>query len=251
MRMSLGFLLCAVAMAQEWEVLFDGREVGAWRTATGDRFPEASWEVKDGLLQTIPGPLFAQDLWTRGVYRDFEMEFEWRVEAKGNSGVKYLIQDWLQGRQVNGRPVVGKPGEKMALDGLTAADGAFEYTIGYEYQVIDEENLPAGLGPAQLTAAWYGFLAPARRAGTRPGVFHRSRIVVNGDHVQHWLDGELMLRFDIGSADWEAAMARVGRGSARVLRELPRRETPIALQHHSSRVAFRMVRVRRLSASAR
>ncbi|MBL8218725.1 MAG: DUF1080 domain-containing protein [Bryobacterales bacterium] len=246
MRFGMLLMLVLPAMGQEWEVLFDGRDVKAWRTATGETFPAASGEVKDGLLQTIPGPVFAQDLWTRAVYRNFEMEFEWRVEAKGNSGVKYLVQDWLHGRQVNGRPVVGKAGVKMALDGLTAADGAFEYTIGYEYQVIEEESLPASMGPVQRTGSLYGVLPPVKAAGTKAGVFHRSRIVVRGDDVEHWLDGELMLRYRIGSAEWAAGVETFARSNARVLRDLPRRETPVALQHHSSRVAFRNVRVRRL-----
>lgn len=246
MRFGLFWIMCLPVMGQPWEGLFDGRDVRAWRTATGDQFPSASWEVKDGLLQTIPGPLFAQDLWTRGVYRNFELEFEWRVEAKGNSGVKYLVQDWLHGRQVNGRPVVGKAGEKMSLEGLTVEDGAFEYTIGFEYQVIEEESLPASMGPVQRTGSLYGVLAPVRAAKTRAGVFHGSRIVVRGNDVEHWLDGELMLRYRIGSQEWEAGVEKFARGNARMLRELPRRETPIVLQHHSSRVAFRNVRVRRL-----
>ncbi|MFN7934662.1 MAG: DUF1080 domain-containing protein [Bryobacteraceae bacterium] len=233
--------------SQEWTVLFDGHGTESWRTATGNEFPATSWEVKDGWLQTIPSPLFAQDLWTREKYRNFELEFEWRVEANGNSGVKYLIQDWLHGRQVNGRPVVGKPHEPMDRSGLTTADGAFEYTIGYEYQLIEEESLPASMGPIQRTGALYGMLEPLHVTPIRAGQVHHSRLVVKGDHVEHWLDGERVLAFDIGSPDWEKGTARLSRSAGAMMHQLQNRDTPIALQHHSSRVAFRNVRVRRLS----
>ncbi len=246
--MPLCLLLLSLPLAaQNWEILFDGRRTDAFRTATTDTFPSSSWEVRDGLLQTIPGPLFAQDLWTRNTYRDFELLFEWRVEANGNSGVKYLIQDWLHGRQVNGRPVVGKPHQPLSRDALTPSDGAFEYTIGYEYQIIDEQTLPASMGPIQRTGALYGFLPPTKAAGTRPGIFHQSRLTVQGDNVEHWLDGVRVLAYAIHGPQWEAAFANVDRSAARLLHDLARRDTPIALQHHSSRVAFRNIRVRRLS----
>jgi hypothetical protein len=240
---ALGFVAFA---AQEWEVLFDGKSVAAWRTATADTFPTSCWEVKDGWLQTVPGALFAQDLWSRGAYRNFELEFEWRAEAGGNSGVKYLVQDWLHGKQVKGRPVVGKPHEAMDRAGLSAADGAFEYTIGYEYQVIEEETLPASMGPVQRTGSLYGMLEPLRVVGVRAGEVHRSRLVVADNHVEHWLDGERLLSYDIGSAEWERGVRRLSRSAGAMMRALARRETPIALQHHSSQVGFRMVRVRRL-----
>ena len=189
-------------------------------------------------LSLIAGPLFAQDLWTRETYRNFELEFEWRVEAKGNSGVKYLIQGWVHGKQVKGRPVVGKPFEKMSLTGLTPADGAFEYTFGSEYQLIEEETLPASMGPVQRTGALYGIFPPVRAAGTRAGDVHLSRLLVKGDHVEHWLDGELLLAYEIGSPPWVTGMKAAGPTAAQMMRDM-QRQTPIALQHHSSRVAFR------------
>ncbi|MBS1825887.1 MAG: DUF1080 domain-containing protein [Acidobacteria bacterium] len=246
MRLCLLLAFCSATLpAQEWNILFDGHNVAAWRTATGDEFPSSSWEVKDGWLQTIPSPLFAQDLWTREKYRNFELEFEWRVDAKGNSGVKYLIQAWLHGKQVNGRPVVGKPFEKMSLTELTPADGAFEYTVGSEYQLIEEESLPASMGPVQRTGALYGIFPPLRPAGTRTGEIHLSRLLVKGNHVEHWLDGQLLLAYEIGSGQWVEGMKASGRTAAKLMQTMER-QTPIALQHHSSRVAFRKLRVRPL-----
>lgn len=75
-------LLCLPLAAQSpWEVLFDGGDTSAWRTATTETFPSSSWVVENGLLRTIPDPVFAQDLWTRHKYRDFELVFEWRVDG--------------------------------------------------------------------------------------------------------------------------------------------------------------------------
>lgn len=241
-------LLCLPLAAQSpWEVLFDGGDTSAWRTATTETFPTSSWVVENGLLRTIPDPVFAQDLWTRHKYRDFELVFEWRVDAGGNTGVKYLIQDWVHGRQVKGRPVVGKLHEAIDPKSLATSDRAFEYTIGYEYQMIDEQNLPTTMGSVQRTAALYDYLPPARPAGTRAGQFHTSKIVVLGDKVEHWLDGEILLVYELHSELLQGELAKTRRLSARLLRELAERDTPIALQHHSSAVAFRNIRIRRLT----
>jgi len=224
----------------EWEVLFDGRSTAAWRSADSAEFPASSWLVKDGLLTTIPDARFEQDLWTRNRYRDFELEFDWRARPGGNSGVKCLVQDWIQGHKTPGRAVLGKPHEK-----LSAPD--FEVTAGFEYQIVDEASAEATDSPTHGVGALYEYLAPMRRAAKATGSFNRSRLVVRGEHVEHLLNGKKVLEYEITGAPLAGALAGSKRITARLLERRPERTTPIALQHHASEVSFRSLRIRRLA----
>ncbi len=196
--------------------------------------------MKDGLLSTIPDARFEQDLWTKNSYSNFELEFEWRATRGGNSGVKYLVQDWIQGRQTPGRAVLSKPHEQIDKPD-------FELTAGFEYQIIDNDSADAKNSPAHVTGALYEYLAPFRQTAKAIGKFNASRIVVRGEHVEHWLNGKKVLEYEFNGAPLAAALAGSKRITARLLERRAQRSTPIALQHHASEVSFRRIRIRRLT----
>jgi hypothetical protein len=139
-----------------------------------------------------------QDLRTRGEYAEFEFEVEWRIEAGGNSGVKYLIE---------------RTNRWAAKDGGFHARGR-----GAEYQIVDDAS---EANPAKQCGALYGRIAPKVKAARAVGEFNRSRIVVAGGRVEHWLNGERVVEYQ--------AEAKAG---------------PIVLQHHNSNAWFRGLRIR-------
>jgi hypothetical protein len=210
----------AATPAAGWIPLFDGRTLDAWR---GYRRPDASstrWKVEDGLLTVAPGDgsdtRGALDLISRDTFDRFELTFEWRIAPGGNSGVKYFV-----------------------LEDMDAA-------VGHEYQIIDDEKHPdARLGPHRQTAALYDVLAAADRPLLPAGAFNRSRIVVEGASVEHWLNGARVLRYEPGSAALKSAIARSKFKS--VARFGAVQEGHILLQDHGDRVWYRDVRIRRLT----
>ena len=159
-----------------WVPLFDGESPAGWQEVTGREFPAAAWKVEDGCLRAMvvkEGGF--QDIRTIRKFREFELEFEWKIEPGGNSGVKYLIEkvdEWDRGK---GRMARGR---------------------GPEYQLIDDDvNSDSKGNPAKQTASLYGKRAPAQRLAKPAGEFNLSRIVVRAGRVEHWLNGVKVLEY--------------------------------------------------------
>jgi hypothetical protein len=219
-----GTVLClsltlAAGAADEWRALFDGKSSAGWLEITGKPFP-ATWTIEDGCLKTSAKPGGMQDIRTVDVFRNFELEFDWKMLADGNSGVKYLVQK---------------------VDEWTNKDGRQARARGLEYQLADDHNPDAASDPKRVAAALYSVIAPVPKITPRIGEFNHSRLVVNGGHVEHWLNGTKVVSFSTGDPAVQKQL-RTQRGKDGELLE----EGPISLQNHSSEVWFRGIRVRRL-----
>lgn len=200
-----------------WRSLFDGRSSDGWREITGAPFP-ASWRIEDGCLRAIPNTAGGgiQDIRTVETFRSFEFEWEWKIEAGGNSGVKYLVYKTDRWNAKNGQ-------------------GYHARARGPEYQIADDGlNADAKANPQNRAAGLYGIFAPAANAARPAGEFNLARIVVDHGHVEHWLNGVKTAEYELGALD---------------TKRFPTRdviESPITLQHHNSAVWFRNLRVRSL-----
>ena len=197
-----------------WIKLFDGKSTQGWRGFGKATFPEQGWIVKDGWLTHVAKG-GGGDLITDRLFSDFELRFEWKISTGGNSGVKYFI------------------------------DEARKAAIGHEYQLIDDAAHPdAKVGPKRQTAALYDAL-PAQSPRVKPaGQINESAILVHGDTVEHWLNGDCVLKYRIGSPELAAAKA------ASKFKNEPkwgtRFATLILLQDHSDAAEFRHIRIREL-----
>lgn len=201
----------------QWIVLFDGSTTDAWRGYRREDLP-AAWRVEDGTLAFVPGTDDGGDIITREQFGDFELVLEWRISPGGNSGVFYRAAE--------------------------SADWIFE--TGAEMQVLDNDGHADGGSP--LTSAGSNFgLYPAERSATRPvGEWNEARVVARGRHVEHWLNGQKLLEYEQGGADWKQRVAgskfAAWPGYGASLRG------HIGLQDHGNRVWFRSIRVRPLDA---
>jgi hypothetical protein len=220
--MRLILLLC-VGGSLFAESLFDGKTSNGWVEVTGKPFPPNSWTVEDGCLKTVVRPGGAQDIRTVASYRSFDLEFDWKVLENGNSGVKYLIQH---------------------IDEWTNALGRQARARGLEYQLADNHG-PDAVDPARSTASLYSAIAPSPATAPAVGSFNHSRILVNGDHVEHWLNGVRVVEFDLKGPAAQKVFAGLRKkdedASTPILKE-----TPISLQNHGTEAWFKNIRVRRL-----
>jgi len=163
--------------AGPWVNLFDGKTPAGWLEVTGAAFPAQSWAVEDGCLRTKVVEGGFQDLRTEREFGDFEFEFEWKIEAGGNSGVKYLIEK------------VDRWAAKPA--------GYHARGRGPEYQLVDDDvNEDSKGNPRRQTGALYNAQAPAKRVARPAGEWNQSRIVVRQGRVEHWLNGEKVVEYE-------------------------------------------------------
>lgn len=197
-----------------WKLLFDGKSTKGWRGfKKADGAP--GWSAVDGcLVRTGPGG----DIVTVDEYQDFELMLEWRISPAGNSGVFFRVSE--------------------------APPNNYVWETGPEMQVLDNAEHADGRNPLTSAASNYALHAPPKDV-TRPvGFFNEARIVVNGPHVEYWLNGEKTVEYELGSAEWEKRIA------ASKFKDMPRYgRMPagrIALQDHGDRVWYRNIRIREL-----
>jgi hypothetical protein len=248
-------LACGALSAQppspaRWKVLFDGRDMSAWNDPRRVSPPGDAWVVEDGCLKARAHPRIVEDLFSRETFRDFELEFEWRISPGGNSGVKYRIQDALFLLDEPVKRFEDLVNLSLERPRRPRPDRGGQYVVAFEYQLIDNRRHPdAKTGPLHATGAVYDMIPPSADASRPVGEFNRSRIVLRGNHIEHWLNGVKVVDAELDSpAVAERIAHRWGKDRPvyNLLARQPRRDCPISLQNHGDEAWFRHIRIRRL-----
>lgn len=202
--------LTAEERATGWRLLFDGTSTAAWRGFKQDSLP-SGWQAVDGALTLVtPGG----DIITRDKFKNFELALEWQIPEGGNSGIFYRASE-------DADAVYWTAPEMQVLDDARHVDG--------------QDRLTSAGSNYGLHAAPAGIVKPA-------GEWNQVRLLVNGNHVEHWLNGVKVVEYELGSPDWEAKVRaskfaphpHYGRNA----------EGYIGLQDHGDRVAFRHIKIR-------
>jgi len=203
----------AYQSTHKWRVVFDGTSLDAWRGYKSDKVP-SGWRIADGLLVKDAS---VGDIITKDEFGDFELELEWKIGEAGNSGIFYR--------------------------------GTEEYDHVYwsapEYQLLDDIKATDNKTRLTCTGAVYA-LYPSPAGHLKPvGEWNRTRIIAKGSHVEHWLNGVMLLEYELWSTDWEA---RVKSSKFAVYPNFGRaKKGHIALQgDHSGTLAFRNIRLREI-----
>lgn len=214
--------------AAGWTLLFDGRTSTGWRGFHADAFPSSGWAIEDGVLKKVgkgEKPGAGGDIITTEQYGNFELALDWKLTPGGNSGLKYLVAE--------------RPDRKGRAG------------VGYEMQILDDERHPdakEGINGNRTAGALYDLIAPSAHVAKPAGDWNHARLVVNGRHVEHWLNGRRIVQFEIGSPEMKALIAKskykdiAGFGEAT--------SGHILLQDHGDEVWFRNIKLRKLPAPA-
>jgi len=200
----------------EWIPLFNGSTLNGWRQAQKDTFPDAGWSAQNGELSFDPAKDHGTDIITTRSFTNFELIVDFKVSVGGNSGIKYFLIP--------------------------------NTSLGCEFQLIDDSTHPdarLGINGNRKTGALYDILpASAAKPYKGAGVWNTARIVIKGNHVEHWLNGYKVVEYVRGSLIYQALVARskyahwVDFGMAEKGR--------ILLQDHGDNVSFRSIKIKEL-----
>ena len=154
-------------------VLFNGDSLDQFRGYHKEEIG-AGWKVEDGTLH-FDGTKGSGDIVTKQEFENFVLQFEWKISAGGNSGVMYRVS----------------LGDKKP------------YLSGPEYQVLDDNKHRDGKKPSTSAGALYALYVPRNKQLNAVGQWNKSKIVLNGKKVEHWLNGTKVVDAEIGSDDWK------------------------------------------------
>jgi hypothetical protein len=202
--------------AAEWQTLFDGTSTSNLRGFKSTEFPAKGWAVEKDTLRCIARG-GGGDLVSRETYTDFELRFDWKVSAGANSGVMYRV----------------------------AESATAPYETGPEYQVTDDAKHPDGKNPKTSAAALYALIACNSTKALKPvGQWNKARIVVKGNHVEHWLNKAKVVEYDLNSPELTKLIADSKFKSWPGFAKQP--SGHICFQDHGDDVWFRKIKIRKL-----
>jgi hypothetical protein len=214
--------------AQGWRLLFNGSSTEEWTGAKGPGFPAKGWVIKDGML-TVLGAAGGDhasggDIITKEQYGNFELFLEFQIPPGANSGIKYLV--------VNNFPQ--QPGNYL----------------GPEYQIIDDDqhaDAKLGVNGNRTLGSLYDLIPAQNKKANPVGQWNQVRIIVNGNHVEHWLNGSKVVEYERGSRDFRKLVAASKYKDLAGFGEMPKGH--LLLQGHGDTVYYRNIKIRNLPAS--
>ncbi len=196
-------------------VLFDGTSLDQWRGYQKEEIG-GGWKI-DGDVLKFDGS-GGGDIVTKETFDNFELIFDWKVEQGANSGVMYRV---------------------------SLGDGA-PYLSGPEYQILDDEVHADGKNPMTSAGSIYAMYAPEGKVLKAVGEWNSAKIVLNGNHLEHWLNGTCVAKTEINGDDWNE---RREKSKFKDWEKFgANRSGHICLQDHGNVVYFRNIKVKKLNA---
>ena len=241
-----------------WKLLFDGKTLNGWNDPARKKPVGDAWSVADGWIKSTRRAKIREDLLTDGTFGDFELTFEWRISEGGNSGVKYRVQERFpidsaktpQLSRFEDRAEFELRNHLSSREHITPGSTYEEYVVAFEYQVIDDaRHADAKRGPDRTSGALYGMVPPTRPAARPAGEINQSRIVLRGNHVEHWLNGEKVVETNLDAPEIAKKISQRWPPQTRVYELLTKqavKRTPVVLQNHNDEAWFRNIKIREL-----
>ena len=195
-----------------WKLLFDGKTSTGWKSSKKESFPERGWRIEDGTLTVMAGER-GGDIVTVDQYSNFELSLEFKLTPGANSGIKYFVQ-----------PETG---------------------LGLEFQVLDDSKHPdANMGVAgnRTLSSLYDLIPAENRKINPVGEWNHARIVVQGSHVEHWLNGVKVLEYNRHSQCFRALIQKSKYKDIENFAQHP--QGHILLQDHGDTVSYRNIKIR-------
>ena len=212
-----------------WRLLFDGTTFNGWRGLGYDTVPTAKWKIENGTIRKLADgdvprlpdgqPAAGGDLMTKDTFRDFELTWQWKISRAGNSGVKYNVSEEI-----------------------SMANAPNHAALGFEYQMLDDSLHEDNKVPSHRAGALYDLVPPSASKHLAPvGEWNSSKIVFRGNHGEHWLNGQKIVEFELGTPVMDSLLAKSKYHNIPHFAE--KRAGHIVLQDHVDEVFFRNIKI--------
>ncbi|MCH8806133.1 MAG: DUF1080 domain-containing protein [Planctomycetes bacterium] len=205
-------VLSETERAAGWRLLFDGKTTQGWRGFKKDTIPDG-WEVYKGCLVRVGG---GGDIITEEQFDNFELKLEWRISVGGNSGIFFRVSEQYR----------------------------YPWETGPEVQVLDNYEHADGRNPLTTAGSNYALHAPLRSSIRPVGLFNAMRLRVDGNRVEHWLNGLKIIEYELHSPRWKELVAKSK------FSKMPHygmmSKGHIDLQDHGDKVWYRNIKIRPL-----
>lgn len=195
-----------------WKLLFDGETAEGWRGFRSEDFPDG-WQVQQGSIVRAAG---GGDIITEEQFTNFELRLEWKISEGGNSGIFFRVDELHD----------------------------HVWQTGAEMQVLDDERHADGKSPFTSAGANYALHRPQISTVLPAGEWNHVRLLVDGDHVEHWLNGVKIVDYTLWGDEWNDLVAN---SKFSGMPDYGRNKSGhIALQDHGDLVWFRNIKIREL-----
>lgn len=176
--------------------LFDGKTLNGWEGDT------AVWRMEKGVVtgEVTPSstPLKSNTflIWKGGSPSDFELKGQYKISSEGNSGIQY------RSKEVEGVPF-GLRGYQFDIDGANTYTGQnYEERgrdiIAFRGQKVTLPEVSKSISELAKGNVWSASVvtdslgsAASLKSDIKDG-WNTFRIVANGNHLQHYINGILM-----------------------------------------------------------
>ncbi len=149
-----------------------------WETTTGKDVPEG-WTFENGEI-VLETPRKGGNIISKPLPPNFELQWQWKIDTRVNSGLKYRVRRFGKSQFNNNY-------------------------LGLEYQIIDSKPTDTSLNS---TAALYGMESPTEEKSLHPpGEWNTSKIIAVGNHVEHYLNGDLVTHAVTAGPEWDTKVA--------------------------------------------
>ena len=206
-----------------WVSLFDGKTTAGWHSY-GKATAGDAWKVADGAIyldttkkegwQTTGG-----DICTADEYDNFDLKLEWKIAAKGNSGIIFYIHE-------------------------DSAKYKYVWQTGPEMQVVDNEGHPDGKIIKHKAGDLYDLISCSTITVKPVGEWNEAEIKSNNGKLDLYLNGTNVVSTTMWDDNWKKLIA----GSK--FKDMPDfgtiKKGRIALQDHGNMVWYRNIKIKKL-----
>lgn len=202
-----------------YTILFDGASTAGWHRYGGGT-PGPSWKVINAeLVLDSAAKMDGGNLVSNEEYENFDLKLEWKISAKGNSGILFGVHE----------------------DSVKFKE---PYYTGPEMQVVDNEGHPDGKLVKHQAGDLYDLIACSTKTVKPAGEWNEAEVKLQNGKLDLYLNGTNV----VSTTMWDDNWTKMVKGSK--FKEWPEfgtyKKGHIVLQDHGNMVTFRNIRIKTL-----